>query len=55
MCKERSETVAKSFVGVASAEWSSETKQLHVRLDDSQTNLDTIQTAIAKTGHDTEK
>lgn len=55
MCKERIETTAKSVTGVASAEWSAETKMLHVQFDGGKTNLDDIQKAIAKVGHDTEK
>jgi Cu(I)/Ag(I) efflux system membrane fusion protein len=54
MCKERIETAAKSVSGVASAEWSSETKMLQVKFDESKTNSDTIQKAIVKVGHDTE-
>ncbi|BBE19902.1 Co/Zn/Cd efflux system membrane fusion protein [Aquipluma nitroreducens] len=55
MCKERIETAAKSVPGVASAEWSAETKKLHVQFDGTKTNMDDIQKAIAKAGHDTEK
>ncbi len=54
-CKARIEAAAKSVVGVASAEWSTETKMLHVQFDGGKTNLDNIQKAIAKVGHDTEK
>jgi Cu(I)/Ag(I) efflux system membrane fusion protein len=55
MCKDRIETAAKSVSGVSSAEWSTETKMLHVQFDGAKTNLDTIQKAIANVGHDTEK
>jgi Cu(I)/Ag(I) efflux system membrane fusion protein len=55
MCKERIETAAKSVPGVASAEWSTETKLLHLSFDGGKTNIDAIQKAIAKAGHDTEK
>jgi len=55
MCKERIETAAKSVSGVTSANWSIETKTLNVQFDGSKTNSDTIQKAIAKVGHDTEK
>lgn len=55
MCKERIETAAKSVAGVASAEWSAETKMLHVSFDDGKTSVDAIQKAIAKSGHDTGK
>lgn len=54
-CKQRIETAAKSVSGVSSADWSAETKMLHVQFDGAKTNLDTIQKAIAKAGHDTEK
>lgn len=55
MCKERIETAAKSVAGVTTAEWSTETKQLHVSFDGTKTSSDAIQKAIAKAGHDTEK
>lgn len=55
LCKTRIETAAKSVAGVASAEWSAETKQLHVSFDGSKTNIDAIQKTIAQAGHDTEK
>jgi len=55
MCKDRIETAAKSLAGVTSAEWSAENKMLHVQFDAGRTNLDDIQKAIAKVGHDTEK
>lgn len=55
MCKERIETAAKSVSGVSSAEWSTETKMLHVQFDGTETNSDGIQKSIAKVGHDTEK
>ena len=55
MCKDRIETASKSVSGVSSAEWSAETKVLHVQFDAAKTNLDAVQKAIAKAGHDTEK
>jgi Cu(I)/Ag(I) efflux system membrane fusion protein len=55
MCKERIETAAKSVSGVTSADWSSETKMLHVQFDGAKTNSNVIQKAIALVGHDTEK
>ena len=54
-CKDRIETAAKSVSGVSSADWSSETKMLHVQFDGAKTNSDAIQKAIASVGHDTEK
>lgn len=55
MCKDRIETASKSVSGVSSANWSTETKMLHVQFDGAKTNLDDILKAIAKAGHDTEK
>ena len=55
MCKDRIETAAKSVSGVTLADWSTETKMLHVAFDSKKTNSDDIQKAIAKVGHDTEK
>ncbi len=55
MCKERIETAAKSIIGVSGAVWDDKTKQIHVEFDSKETNLDDIQKAIAKVGHDTEK
>ena len=55
MCKDRIETAAKSVSGVTLADWSTETKMLHVEFDGKRTNSDGIQKAIAKVGHDTEK
>ena len=54
-CRDRIETAAKSVFGVASAEWSAETKKLNVQFDETKTNSDAIQIAIAQVGHDTEK
>ncbi len=55
MCKERIETAAKLVSGVSFADWSTETKMLHVEYDGKKTNSDAIQRAIAAVGHDTEK
>lgn len=54
MCKDRIESAAKSVAGVITAEWSSETKMLHVQFDAAKTNSDAIQKSVAKSGHDTE-
>jgi copper chaperone CopZ len=53
MCKTRIEKAAKSVDGVSQAKWSDETKILEVVLDDTKTNVDKVETAIAKVGHDT--
>jgi Cu(I)/Ag(I) efflux system membrane fusion protein len=55
MCKERIETIARSVAGVVTTKWTSESKMLQVQFDDSMTNSDAIQKAIAAVGHDTEK
>jgi copper chaperone CopZ len=55
MCQERIETTAKTVAGVVTAKWNSGTKLLLVQFDDSKTNSDAIQKAIALVGHDTEK
>ena len=53
--KERIETASKSVSGVTLADQGPETKMLQVEFDGTKTNLDAIQKAIAKVGHDTEK
>jgi Cu(I)/Ag(I) efflux system membrane fusion protein len=55
MCKDRIETAAKSVSGVSSADWSSETKMLHVQFEAAKASADNIAKAIAAVGHDTEK
>jgi len=55
LCKERIEKAAKSVNGVNTASWDSKTQKIHVEFNSMKTDLDTIQKAIAKTGHDTEK
>jgi periplasmic mercuric ion binding protein len=53
MCKTRIEKAAKSVDGVTQAKWSDETKILELVYDDAKTNVDKVETAIAKVGHDT--
>jgi len=55
LCKERIEKAAKSVAGVSSAVWDIKTKKILVEYNATGTNPDTIQKAIAKAGHDTEK
>ncbi|NQU85490.1 MAG: efflux RND transporter periplasmic adaptor subunit [Mariniphaga sp.] len=55
MCKDRIETAALSVSGVESANWDSESQMVHLNFDDSKTNSEEVQKAIAKVGHDTEK
>ena len=54
MCEKRIETAAKSIDGVTKAEWNSKTEMIEVSFDDSKTDIDKIQLAIAKVGHDTD-
>ena len=53
MCENRIEKAANSVEGVATAEWNKETKMMEVKFDDSKTDIDKVETAIAKVGHDT--
>ncbi|WP_439184173.1 efflux RND transporter periplasmic adaptor subunit, partial [Carboxylicivirga taeanensis] len=55
MCKERIENAALSVFGVVSAQWSADAQQVEVVFDPEHSNVDAIQKAIAKVGHDTEK
>jgi mercuric ion binding protein len=53
MCEKRIEKAAMSVDGVSKADWNKETKKLEVTFDDSKTNTDKIEVAVAKVGHDT--
>ena len=53
MCEARIEKAVKAVDGVSKADWDKETKKLEVTFDDTKTNLDKIEVAIAKVGHDT--
>jgi len=55
MCKERIEKAAKSVSGVLKAVWNKTDKIIQIQFDPAKTNLDAIEKAIAKAGHDTEK
>jgi len=55
MCKTRIEKAANSVVGVNSAVWDVDTKEIHVSFNHDKTSLDEIHKAIANAGHDTEK
>ena len=55
MCESRIEKAAKSVDGVSKADWDKETKKLEVTFDDTKTDLDKVEVAIAKVGHDTPK
>jgi copper chaperone CopZ len=54
-CKLRIEKAAKAIDGVASANWDQKTKMMDLAFDDSKTNVDKVEMAIANVGHDTEK
>lgn len=55
MCEKRIEKAALGVDGVSKADWNKETKQLEVVFDDTKTDLDKIEVAIAKVDHDTPK
>ncbi len=54
MCKKRIEKAALSVKGVRSASWSTDEKKLDIYLNPKKTNLDAVEKAVAKTGHDTQ-
>ena len=53
MCEARIEKAAKSVDGVSAADWDKETKMIEVSYNPEKSDLDNIQKAIAKSGHDT--
>ncbi len=55
MCEKRIEKAALSVEGVSTAEWDKKTKQLEVTFDNSKTDMEKVQKAVAKAGHDTGK
>jgi membrane fusion protein, copper/silver efflux system len=55
MCKERIEKATKSVKGVSIAVWDIDSKKIEVEYNSMETSNDTIQRAIAKAGHDTDK
>lgn len=52
-CEKHIESTAKSVEGVSQADWNEENGQLEVVYNDAETDMDKIQMAIAKAGHDT--
>ncbi|RPH32038.1 MAG: ATPase [Bacteroidales bacterium] len=54
MCEKRIDKAATSVDGVTKAEWNKETKMLEVTYDATKTNVEKIQTAVSKVGHDTD-
>jgi periplasmic mercuric ion binding protein len=55
MCEKRIEKAALGVDGVSKADWNKETKQMELVFDDTKTDLDKVEVAIAKVGHDTPK
>jgi periplasmic mercuric ion binding protein len=53
MCEKTIETAAKSVDGVLSADWSQETKIMTLSYDESKTDVNKVQKAIADAGYDT--
>ena len=54
MCKRTIETTTKNMPGVSEAEWDGSTKQLSIKYDSTEIDLDTIAKAIAEKGYDNE-
>lgn len=55
MCEARIVKATTDLMGVSEASWNKDTKILKVSFDKKATNLDTIEKAVAKAGHDTKK
>jgi len=53
MCETRIEKAANAVDGVSSADWDKETKMIEVSYNPEKTDVQKIQQAIAKVGHDT--
>ena len=53
MCESRIEKAVKAVDGVSKADWNKDTKILEVTFDDTKTNTDKIEVAVAAVGHDT--
>ena len=54
MCEETIETAVKALNGVNEADWSQETKMIHVSFNSDKVKLAEVHKAIAKAGYDTE-
>ena len=54
MCKTRIEKASMSVKGVESAEWNKESGTVEVMYNPEKADLDKIQKAVAKAGHDTD-
>ena len=55
MCEKRIEKAALGIDGVSKADWNKETKKLEIVFDDTKTDTDKVEVAVAKVGHDTKK
>ena len=55
MCKKRIEKAAYSVTGVKLASWNVENQVLTVIVNEQKTDLNTVEKAVAKAGHDTEE
>ncbi len=55
MCETRIEKTAAAIDGVTKANYDLKAKKLSVTYDDKKTNVDAIEKALAKVGHDTDK
>ena len=53
MCETRIEKAAESVDGVSAADWDKETKMIEVSYNPEKSDVNKIQQAIAKAGHDT--
>ncbi len=53
MCEARIVKAATDIVGVANASWNKDTKILEVNYNKKTTNMDVVEKAVAKAGHDT--
>ena len=53
MCEKRIEMAALSDAGVSKADWNKNTKMMELTLNDSKTDVQKVEMAIAKVGHDT--
>lgn len=54
MCETRIEKASKAVDGVTKADWNKETSMLEVTYDPAKTNIEKIETAVSKVGHDTD-
>lgn len=53
MCKERIEKAAYSVAGVKTADWNAESNTLRIILNEKKNNVEAVEDAIVKVGHDT--